>query len=111
MPIWDYLSLCVLCAPGVLLLSIYPSVPHAIYYMLYCSLYIPQGDVLFCGTLSRNCLYTVLFVRKAMFMLMCLNKLVVLCKSWLWYVNVAHVFHCVFVTVSSVFLCCDLYVL
>jgi hypothetical protein len=31
-------------------------------HVLHCSLYIPQQNVLVCGTLSRNCLYTVLFV-------------------------------------------------
>jgi hypothetical protein len=72
-------------------------------HVLHCSLYIPQEIALFCGTLSRNCLYTVLFVRKAMFMLVCLNKLVILCISGLWYVNVTHDFRCVFVTVLSVF--------
>jgi hypothetical protein len=72
-------------------------------HVLHCSVYIPLEIVLFCGTLSRKWLYTVLFVRKATFMLVCLNRLVTLCMSGMRYVNVTHVFCCVFVTVLSMF--------
>jgi hypothetical protein len=45
----------------------------------------------------------VLVVRKAMFMLVCLNRLLTLCTSGEWYVNMTHIFRCVFVTVMSMF--------
>jgi hypothetical protein len=74
-------------------------------HVLHCSLYsyIPLKIVLFFGTLSRKRLYTVLLVRKAMFMLVCLNGLVNLCMGGLWYVDVTHVCRCVFVRVMSMF--------
>jgi hypothetical protein len=81
-PIHGCLSLYIVRVPGVLLLSNLPVCPtYDVLYVLHCSLYITLEIALFCGILSRNCLYTVLLVRKAMFMLVRLNRLVTLCTS------------------------------
>jgi hypothetical protein len=104
MPMQGCLCLYIMYVHGVLLLTILPVCPtYDILHVLHCSLYIPLEIALFCGVLSRNYLYTVLLVRKSMFMLVHLNRLVTLCTSGLWYVNVTHVFRCVFVKVLSVF--------
>lgn len=78
-----FVFMCLMCSWCLIVIDL-PVCPTCdLLHVLYCSLYIPQEDVLFCGTFSRNCLYTVLFVRKSMFMLVCLNKLVILCISGL----------------------------
>jgi hypothetical protein len=82
-------------------LSICPT--YDLLHVLHCSPHIPQEIALFCGTLSCICLYMVLLVRKAIFMLECLRKFVTLRISGLRNVNVTHVFCCMFVTVLSVF--------
>ena len=46
--------------------------------------------ILFCGDLLYIWLYMVLLFRNAMFKLVFLNRLVTLCISGIWYVNVIH---------------------
>jgi hypothetical protein len=83
-----------------------PACPtYDLLHVLHCmsSLYIPLQLVLFCGILSCSQLYMVLLVRNVIFILVCLNRLVTLCMSRLWYVNVTHIFFGVFVEVLSVY--------
>jgi len=58
------------------------------------NLCIPLELVLFWIILSLICLYMLFAARKAMFKLVCLNRLVTLYISWLWKVNVIHFFLC-----------------
>ena len=51
--------------------------------VMYFSLYILLGFILFCGTLSQSCLHIELVVRKSMFKLVYWNKLLTLCISGL----------------------------
>jgi hypothetical protein len=51
--------------------------------MLHFSSYIPLEFNLLCVILSLSCLYVVSVARKAMFMLVRLNRLVILCISGL----------------------------
>ena len=69
-------------------------------HILHCNLYIPLQFILFCGDLWHSWLCMALHVRNVMFRSVRLNRLVTLCGSGLWYVNVMH---CVCVGVFFVF--------
>jgi hypothetical protein len=57
-----------------------------------------------CSGMIQGCLSLYyICVHGAYCMLVCLNRLVTLCMSGLWYINVTHVFRCVFVKPLSVF--------
>jgi hypothetical protein len=64
-------------------------------HVLHFNLYIPLKSVLFCVDLSHSWLYMVLHVWNAMFRSVRLNRLITLCVSGLWYINVIHFFLCV----------------
>jgi hypothetical protein len=51
--------------------------------VLHFSLYIPREFILFCSILSLSCLYIVFVAQEAIFKLVCLNILVILCISGL----------------------------
>ena len=67
---------CSLCHNAINLL-VWPT--YELLQVLHFSLYIPFEFILFCGTLSLSCFYIVLVARKAIFKLVCLDKLVTLC--------------------------------
>jgi hypothetical protein len=60
--------------------------------VLHLSWYIPLG--LLVSGFCDNCCYIVLKGRRAIFRLVYLNRLVILCIAGLWYVNVTHFLLC-----------------
>ena len=58
--------------------------------VLNSNLFMPLEFILLSGIQSRSWLYMVVLIRKAIFKLIFLNKLVTQCMSGLWYVKVTH---------------------
>jgi hypothetical protein len=88
-------------------LTVWPT--YDLLHVLHCNLYIPLEFVSFCGDLSHCWLYMVLHVRNAIFRSVRFNRLVTLCVSGLWYVNMMHFFLCV--CVAALFVFCVLIIL
>ena len=98
-----YYQECVMCTPriGLFFVLIYlicswciisidlPVWPaYDMLHVLHCNWYIPLEYILFCGVLSHNWLYMVLHVQNSAFKSLFLKRLVTLCMSGLWYINV-----------------------
>jgi hypothetical protein len=99
------LFLCIMCSLCLIPINLLLCPTYELLQVFHFSLYIPLEFILFWIILSLSCLYMVLVAWKAMFSLVCLNRLVTLCISGLWWVNVIHFF---FRCVSVVHVCCFL---
>ena len=71
------------CSLGLIPIDLPVCPTYELLQVLHFSLYIPLEMILFWIILPLSCLYMVFVSRKAMFILVCLNSLVILCISGL----------------------------